>query len=304
MHNIDVNNIVYEDAPTEYVDEVPRFVYMDRVTNEQIFSGPSMLNSDGTVDYASTVEFASEIFKDNAWQEYRNSAMPGQNPAANVYVNGQIKRIDYLITETEAQALIDIIEQRFPAYELEACYLNVIGSYGPYREPYTAESSISFYDIDLNDSGLLNSRSNPDHVPTRLPLAKYNVDYDVYTDMKPWFGYKFNLDDGTVSMKIVHRNQIDTVTYPPMIEDQKETYYARIHNEDGTIDNMNDMFFDAHYEDIQAYCTTHSIPYPLPDTITNPATVMVWGVVFNGTTGVPIMMKGYECRYVEPIQPT
>ena len=64
----------------------------------------------------------------------------------------------------------------------------------------------------------------------------------------PWFGYKFNLDDNTVSMKIVHRNRLPTVTYPPVPEvSYKNIYYARIHNEDGTIDNMNDMFFDGYW---------------------------------------------------------
>ena len=297
MNNIDVNDLIYEQ---DDADEISIWRVSLTESSGDIIDMPAILNEDGTINHTETYKEINQTRKDMAWDNYRNRIPSLGNPAANVYVNGQIKRVDYLISETEGQELVDIIEQRFPAYELETSWMNVVGSYGPYRPPYTATSSISFYDMDMFTDEGVTFADFSNYVHDRPPHSKYNVDLNVYTELMPWFGYKFNLDDDTVSMKIVHRNRIPSVTYPPEVSDQRSVYYARIHNEDGTIDNMNDMFFDAFYVDVQAYCTEHNIAYPIPDEGADPTHVMVWGVVFNGTTGEPVMMKGYESRDVAP----
>lgn len=300
MHNIDVNDLIYERDLVE--TDIWRVTINDS-SGESLVSAPAVLNVDGTINYVESYNVVNNVIKDIEFDNYKSLCPAQHNGAADVYVGGEIKRIDYLISETEGQALLDILEERFPAYDLSCCPINFIGSYGAYRPPYTATSSISVYDFDGYGSG--NSGGDPacdfaDYLHRRPPLAKYNVDtINVYTLAMMWFGYKFNLDTGTVSMKIVHRNRIPTVTYPPAVTDMRSTYFARIHNEDGTIDNMNDMYFDAHWEDVQEYCTEHNITYPIPDEGVDQTHVMVWGVVFNGTTGVPTMMKGYVSRDVE-----
>jgi len=296
MNNIDVNDLVYERDPVE--THIWR-VYVNDSSGNLIMNAPAILNADGTINYEDSYTSLNEFIKHEIWTSYREQIPSGDNPASNVYVNGQIKRVDYLIHETEGQELVGIIEARFPAYDLETSNLNVVGSYGPYRPPYTAASSISFYDMEMFTDPATDFANVNQYVHRRPPHSRYNVDLNVYTMLMPWFGYKFNLDDDTVSMKIVHRNRIPSVTYPPEVSDQRSVYYARIHNEDGIIDNMNDMFFDAYWQDVQAYCTEHDLDYPIPEGV-DATRVLVWGVVFNGTTGVPVMVKGYESRDVVP----
>ena len=297
MNNIDVNDLIYERDPVE--THIWR-VYVNDSSGNLIMDVPAILNADGTINYEDSYTFLNQLIKQETWATYRELVPSSGNPAANVFVNGQTKRVDYLISETEGRALVDIIEERFPAYDLETSDLNVVGSYGPYRPPYTAASSISFYDMDMFTDPATDFANINQYVHRRPPHSKYNVDLNVYTDLMPWFGYKFNLDDDTVSMKIVHRNKIPTVNYPPVPEGElKNVYYARIHNEDGTIDNMNDVFFDAFWYEVEAYCTEHNIAYPIPEGV-DPTHILVWGVVFNGTTGVPVMVKGYESRDVVP----
>jgi hypothetical protein len=305
MHNIDANDLVYEqdelDPSVWFCNFLDPDGNLDKSGNVCVkYRVPVVYNDNGTINYAESYTAINTLHKHESWESYRTLIPSSDNPAANVYVNGQIKRVDRLIGETEGQELVDIVESRFPAYDLETCNLNVVGSYGPYRPPYTAASSISFYDMEMFTDPATDFANVNQYVHRRPPHSKYNVDLNVYTMLMPWFGYKFNLDDDTVSMKIVHRNRIPSVTYPPVPEGElKNIYYARIHNEDGTIDNMNDVFFDVYWDDVQRYCTEHDLDYPIPEGV-DATHVLVWGIVFNGTTGVPVMVKGYESRDVVP----
>jgi len=295
MNNIDANDLIYQQ---DWYDLNIWYCFLNNEDGSTHYRTTAVLNNDGTINYAESYTVMNDFHKQESWESYRTLIPSSGNPAANVYVNGQIKRVDYLIHETEGQELIDIVETRFPVFDLETCWMNVIGSYGPYRPPYTAASSISFYDMRMFTDPETDFANINLYRHTNPPLPKYNVDLNVYVDLMPWFGYKFNLDDDTVSMKIVHRNRIPTVTYPPLPEGElKNIYYARIHNEDGTIDNMNDMFFDGYWNDIEAYCTEHDLDYPIPEGV-DATHVLVWGIVFNGSTGVPVMVKGYESRDV------
>ena len=300
MNNIDANDLIYQQ---DWHDLSIWYCFLNNTDGSTLYRTTAVLNNDGSINYTESYNVINKFHRSESWNAYRALIPSGDNPAANVYVNGQIKRVDRLISETEGQELVDIIEARFPAYDLETSPLNVVGSYGPYRPPYTAASSISFYDMELFTSAAADFSRIDEFVHSHPPHSRYNVDLNVYTDLMPWFGYKFNLDDDTVSMKIVHRNKISTVTYPPVPEitiyELKNIYYARIHNEDGTIDNMNDMFFDAYWQDVQAYCTEHDLDYPIPEGV-DATRVLVWGIVFNGTTGEPVMVKGYESRDVQP----
>ena len=293
MYNIDENNLVYERDEIE-VNEW-RCVLNDSAGNT-LCDMIAEINADSTINYTASYNKMLSFMSEQTLFEkiVIASETPGfSSPAAKVWVGGEMQRCDYLVGEDSAQPLVDILEQRFPAYQIHQSEVNVIGSYGPYREGYTAESSISWYD---------NFPSAPwGYPPSRPPLLKYNIDYaNVYTHIQFWTGYKFNLSDNTIQVKVVHHNPLPTVTYPPFVDGQINTYYARLHNEDGTVENFNDMFFMAEADDVESYCTEHNISSPLTNTGVDPLSIMIYGLVFDGTTGIPNMMKAYESRNVLP----
>ena len=60
---------------------------------------------DGTINYAESYTVIMSFHKQECVEKYRTLIPRFSSPAANVYVNGQIKRVDYLIDETEGQEL-------------------------------------------------------------------------------------------------------------------------------------------------------------------------------------------------------
>ena len=277
------------------MDQEWMVIHKDPSTGDITSCAPVARKKDGSIDYDKSRDLLENSHLDILWRaNYASNRNIHGNHAANLFVNKEIKRVDYLIGEDEGKALRAIVEERFPDYPIWSNPKNVIGSYSAYRAPYTSPESISVYDVcdELNSTwGLFQ------------PMAHFGVDQiHTYNSLKPWYGWKFNLTDNSVIFKIVHIDQVKGVVYPPFIDGQKGTYYGRFHHEDGTISNDNDMFFSATNWNVEKYCKEYNLACPLPDEdevgFVPYEHTLILGVGFDGTTGVPYVMKAYEGRDV------
>ena len=100
----------------------------------------------------------------------------------DVYVNaGTLVRQDYTIGQSQGAALVNQLQSAFPDHaNWNRSILNIVGSYGAYREPYT-NNSISWYDFGTTPS-------------TEL-CTSYGVTKtaDNSSNFKEWYGLKFDL---------------------------------------------------------------------------------------------------------------
>lgn len=218
-----------------------------------------------------------------AFRIYEENIEPDftQNFRDEVYMNGEIKRIDYSCDRPEALTEINRLVEAFPEYTVEQLTSeaqNVIGQYGAYRPPYN-DNSISFYDFTT---------------PSSETLAAYGCDVDTYgDDLLHWHGIKHDLTNLTKTAKFVFTQSNGTYlsNSPTSLPTNRSIFYARIHNADGTVEPWVDVYIVSTINWMRDWCEEHSLTFPLPEDVTQQP--WCFSVVYNDTTGEMINVKAY-----------
>lgn len=199
----------------------------------------------------------------------------------DVYVSGEIVRQDYSIGTAEGAAILGELQTEFPDYAVfDRNDLNIIGKYDGYREPYQ-NPSISWYDFDVR--------------PSEALQLSFGTSYP-QSNLKEWYGLKFDLTTREVLLKIVITDfEGDTPDLPT-----GDTFYAVTHSQDGTSSEWVDAYVQATPKRIREFCTDNGLSYPLPpSTHTECDVVWCWGFVFNKQTMEYGAVKAYARYNVE-----
>lgn len=205
----------------------------------------------------------------------------------DVYVNaGTLVRQDYTIGQSQGAALVNQLQSAFPDHaNWNRSILNIVGSYGAYREPYT-NNSISWYDFGTTPS-------------TEL-CTSYGVTKtaDNSSNFKEWYGLKFDLTTNEVWFKCV-RIDLPDITMPALPVGPSP-FFATTHKIDGTTTDFVDAYVYCTTELMKDFCETHSLNYPMTDAINSSAdTIWIWGIVFNKHTQAYTSVKGYARYYLD-----
>ena len=237
-----------------------------------------------TVDDAVESGLAHLIFEENCSIDFT------KNFKDQVYMNGEIKRIDYSCDRPEAMEQINRLVEAFPEYSVEqltASPENVIGNYGNYRPPYNNDS-ISFYDFSK---------------PSVLTLIKYGASISTYMDYNDdyllgWYGIKHDLVTGKKQAKFVFGQGSETYNkkfvknLPPQIPTKNRyRFFAKLHNEDGTVEPWVDCYFVSTINWMRDWCEMMGLTFPLPDDVTKQP--WCFSVVWNEDTGEIDCVKAY-----------
>lgn len=224
-----------------------------------------------------------KVEDDRALRIYEENIQPDftRNFRDEVYMNGEIKRTDYSCDRPEALTQINRLVAEFPEYTVEQLTSeaqNVIGQYGAYRPPYN-DNSISFYDFTT---------------PTAQTLAAYGCTTDTYgDDLLGWHGIKHDLTNLTKTAKFVftqiHGSYLSNA--PLSLPTNRQIFYARIHNADGTVEPWVDVYIVSTINYMRAWCAEHGLTFPLPDDVTQQP--WCFSVVFNDVTGEIANVKAY-----------
>ena len=196
----------------------------------------------------------------------------------DVYVGGEIVRKDYSLGTAEGAEILEDLKTEFPDYaDFDRSDLNIIGKYDGYRAPYQ-NPSISWYDFGVR--------------PSEALQLSFGTSY-LQSNLKDWYGLKFDLATRDVLLKIVTTDfEGDTPDLPT-----GDTFYAVTHSQDGTSSEWVDAYVQATPKRIREFCADKGLSYPLPpSTHTECDVVWCWGFVFNKQTMEYGAVKAYA-RY-------
>ena len=195
-----------------------------------------------------------------------------------VYVNGEMVREDISISLPEAVPVLELLKVNFPnsTVNFESIPTNFIGTYDGYRPPYTNES-ISWYEMIR---------------PTPELLSQYNVPEDMYPDIYNWYGLKHNLVTQEIMLKVVFEGTSLDQSKIPNIPGKNDSFFARLHRADGTIEPYIDCYANATEEEIIAFCAEHNIPFTSVED--KPGYTWTYGITFNYDTKEIITVKTYR----------
>lgn len=226
----------------------------------------------------------NEFFEDAKSEKiYHENLEPDftQNFRDDVYMAGEVKRVDYSCDRSEALTQINRLVTAFPEYTVEgltANSQNVIGEYGNYRPPYP-DNCISFYDFST---------------PSIETLAAYGCTTDTYgDDLLQWHGIKHDLTAGTKQAKFVFSQNHGTyLSNPPVqLPPNRTAFYARIHNADGSVSQWVDTYVISTINYMRDWCADVGKPFPLPDSVTDQP--WCFGIVHDDTNGAIECVKAY-----------
>ena len=236
------------------------------------------------VDDAVESGLAHLIFEENISDGFT------ENFKDEVYMNGEVKRIDFSCDRPEAMVQINRLVEAFPEYTVEqlaASSQNVIGNYGNYRPPYNNDS-ISFYDF---------------RTPSAQTLHQYGATINTYMDYNDdyllgWYGIKHDLVTGKKQAKFVFAQGGETHSkkfvrnLPPQIPtENRYRFFAKLHNEDGTVEPWVDCYFVSTINWMRDWCEMMGLTFPLPDDVTKQP--WCFSVVWNEDTGEIDCVKAY-----------
>lgn len=199
-----------------------------------------------------------------------------------VYVNKAIIRKDFLTGSETGKSLMSQIKTVYPAYKtLPQTSKNMVGSYDAYREPYT-NPSISFYTFGSKPSSSL--------------LEEYGV-LQAFTNLKDWYGFKFDLTQDNVIFKC----GVNTVDFSVPDLPSGETFFSTTHMPDKTMSKWVDAYIINKPGDatIESFCIEKGLDYPITTEIENSSikNVWCWGIVFNKETLEYGPVKAYVLNY-------
>lgn len=195
-----------------------------------------------------------------------------------VYVNGELVRQDMTISLPEAAPALQLLKDNFPnsIVNFESVPTNLIGVYGDYRPPYTNES-ISWYEM----------RKPPQEI-----LDQYNIPENMYPDIYHWYGLKHDLTTKEVMLKVVFGSGTLELSNLPSIPGINESFYARLHHIDGTVEPYVDCYVNAPENEIMEFCLSNNIPFT--SVADRPGFTWIYGVTFNYDTKEIITVKAYR----------
>ena len=225
-----------------------------------------------------------EFFEDmKAERIYHENLQPDftQNFRDDVYMAGEIKRVDYSCDRSEALTQINRLVAAFPEYTVEGLTSNsqnVIGEYGNYRPPYP-DNCISFYDFSTTSAET---------------LSAYGCTTDTYgDDLLQWHGIKHDLTAGTKQAKFVFSQNHGTylTNQPTELPTNRSVFWARIHNADGSVSQWVDTYVISTINYMRDWCADVGKPFPLPDSVTDQP--WCFGIVHDDTNGAIECVKAY-----------
>jgi hypothetical protein len=267
------------DYTTRIDGDVVQLCYTDPDTSDywELPVDPSMSDADRQTKIDEKVEDdrAEKIYYENIEPDFT------RNFRDEVYMNGEVKRIDYSCDRPEALTEINRLVAAFTEYTVEqitAGAQNVIGQYGAYRPPYN-DNSISFYDFTT---------------PSVETLAAYGCDADTYgDDLLGWHGIKHDLTNLTKTAKFVFTQSHGTYlsNAPISLPTNRSIFFARIHNADGTVEPWVDVYIISTINYMRDWCAEHGLTFPLPDDVTQQP--WCFSVVYNDDTGEMANVKAY-----------
>ncbi len=200
------------------------------------------------------------------------------------YMGGNAARVDYSVSTTQGQAIVAKIQATWPnevaSFDNDK---NLVSEYTAQRPPYSNDS-ISFYNFEK---------------PSNAIKARFHAHYDEYL---PWYGLKFDTVTEAVLAKIVisdkEMKNTDITSWQKIHDLLPEwlsyTFFAKIHDKDGNVNENVDVYFQADATIVKEWCTANSytFPYDTDDDTIEP-TLFVWGCVFNTTSKEITHVKAY-----------
>ena len=225
-----------------------------------------------------------EFFEDiKAERIYTENLEPDftQNFRDDVYMDGEIKRVDYSCDREEALVQVNRLVAAFSEYTVDGLTSNaqnVIGEYGNYRPPYP-DNCISFYDFVT---------------PNNETLVAYGCTADTYgLDLLQWHGIKHDLTAGTKQAKFLFTQNHGSYlsNQPSELPTNRSVFWARIHNTDGSISQWVDTYVISTNNYMREWCAGIGKPFPLPDGVTDQP--WCFGIVHDDTNGDIECVKAY-----------
>ena len=195
-----------------------------------------------------------------------------------VYVDGVMVREDISICLPEAAPVLALLKETFPDSDVdfESTPTNFIGVYDGYRPPYTNES-ISWYEMKA---------------PSKELLAKYQIPEGMYPDIYSWYGLKHNIVTKDIMLKVVFKGTSLDASLLPELPNIQNSFFARLHRIDGTVEPYVDCYCPASESEIIDYCNRHNVPYT---TVRDkPGNIWTYGITFNSDTKEIITVKSYK----------
>lgn len=243
------------------------------------FETACVLAQDGSIDAAAT----EAMLQTEVWarinQRFMVPAPAAEAPPVrdDIYVAGEVVRVDWNVQCPQAEPILTILEDEFPGRDYTREGHNLVCLYGAYRPPYE-NTSISWYDLRPAPADL---------------LTEYGIAEGDYQRLIPWYGLKHDLTTKEVMLKIVFETPLDWVS-PAFPNGHR--FYARIHRQDGAVENLVDAYIVCSAEEMQTYCAEHNLAFPLPSG--EDRHIWIWSLVFDAGTGEVQLVKAYQRHLV------
>jgi len=280
----------YTYTHTENLESPSGFITRITDSNGSLVETPSELNNAGTeVDEAKSEkkalgQYHCTIGSVNSQLE-RVQTIDESQVMDTTYMGGSAARVDYSVSTTQGQAIVTKLQATWPnevsSYTTHS--KNLVAEYTAQRPPYSNDS-ISFYNFEK---------------PSNAIKARFHAAYDEYL---PWYGLKFDTVTETVLAKFVisdkEMKNTDIISWREIHDLLPEwlsyTFFAKIHDKDGNINENVDVYFQADATIVQEWCTanSHTFPYDTDDDTIEP-TLFVWGCVFNTSSKEITHVKAY-----------
>lgn len=187
-----------------------------------------------------------------------------------LWVDGTIYREAVSVVTHSGQQVLATLREKFPDTDVGAEPLECVGLVPAGVRPPYSNPNVSWYTWKL---------------PPQDILDEYNVQE---TSFFPWYGKKFDLVTGEISLKITHTHPIPKPAALPL---GGRHGFGKIYHSDGTADKAVDYYVECSAEDFRSFTAHHNLNFPLA----NPSEyeVLGYGVVFDADTLDIHMVKAY-----------
>ena len=249
---------------------------------------PSRLNEDQTINHWECEQALVHVHERDILIEptiERIRSIDATNVIDRTYMNGTQIRTDYSVATLNGQAIVEKLKETWPdevaSYDNNG--MNLVAEYTPTRPPYNNNPNISFYSMDPASPELLES---------------FGAHYNEYVE---WYGLKFDTVTNDVILKAViplfEMERVYPQTYNlimDLLSSNHYTFFARIHDKDGNVNDNVDVYFQGPVDSIKQWCTSygHTFPFDINDQNIIKK-VFIWACVYNTTSGELTHVKAY-----------
>jgi len=249
---------------------------------------PSRLNEDQSINHWKCEQALVEVHERDVLIRAiieRFHSIDATNVIDRTYMNGTQIRTDYSVATLNGQAIVEKLKETWPdevaSYDNNG--MNLVAEYTPTRPPYNNNPNISFYSMDPASPELLES---------------FGAHYNEYME---WYGLKFDTVTNDVILKAViplfEMERVYPQTYNlimDLLPSNHYTYFARIHDKDGNINDNVDVYFQGSVDSIKQWCTSYGYTFPFDINDQNIIKkIFIWGCVYNTTSGELTHVKAY-----------